>query len=333
MEPADPPTKETKPSRAVLTLALGKRLYAEMAYNLARSFLWWHRNNDIQFYLATDDTAPLPPDLAKIQRILLQPGQYGEGFSPKLSLDLIAPAARTLFIDADCLCVGRLDSVFAQLAGRTVGVIGGSIAEGEWFGEVAPLCRRLGVPSLPKFNGGIYYLEPGPAAREVYSQARELETRYDALGLVRLRGRPNDELLMAMAMASHGLAALPDDGTILSSPYECPGPFSLDVLRGRSSLLNPPAPHPDHRAWYPFTRVHPTVVHFLDGFNRSYQYRAEAVRLRFWASGGMVRAVVWCWSLLAVAWPGQLRERLKAGLRPLYRLVFGYRTLRRSERL
>ena len=240
------------PERAVLTLALGKPLYTEMAFNLARSFLWWHRENDVQFFLATDQEGSPPPDLRKIQLIKLQRGQYGEGFSPKLFLDVLAPAPRTLYIDADCLCVGKLDTVFARFAGRPVSVVGGSISEGEWFGDVEKMCRRVGAKALPKFNGGIYYLERGDVSRQVYAQARDLEQEYDALGLKRLRGRPNDELLMAMAMAAHHQEAIPDDGSILGDPQACPGPMSLDAIKGGSRLTNPPPPHPLHQAWYPF---------------------------------------------------------------------------------
>ena len=325
--------KSVPPERAVLTLALGKPVYIEMAYNLARSFLWWHQDSDIRFYLATDREESPPPDLSAVRFIRLKPNQYGEGFSPKLHLDAIAPADCTLFIDADCLCAGNLDPVFERFRGRPVSAVGSSISEGNWFGEVAPLCHRLGVPSLPKFNGGIYYLERGKVATQAYAQARELEKEYDALGLQRLRGRPNDELLMAMAMASHSLTALPDDGSVLSSPYECPGPFATDVMRGVADLINPPPPDPRHRTWYPFTRVHPIVVHFLGEFNRSYQYRSEIVRLRFWNSGFLLRSAVRGWALLIILLPGAIFEWLKEHFRPWYRSLFGVRALRSNERL
>ena len=319
-------------NRAVITLAVGKPLYHEMAFNLGRSFLWWHRGSDIRFFLATDRSQPMPPDLTAVQVIHLQKGEYGEGFSPKLHLDALAPAARTLFIDADCLCVGNLDTVFERFVGKAVGVVGGAISQGEWFGEVEPLCRRLGVKSLPKFNGGIYYLERGEVSRQVYAQARELEKEYDALGLQRLRGRPNDELLMAMAMAAHGLTAIPDDGTILSDPQACPGPLSLDVIHGGSRLTNPPAPHPLHRAWYPFREVSPVVVHFLGDSHQTYPYRSAAFRLRFAFAQPMVRWLAAGYAALLIRLPGFCWAQIKRRLRGVYRALFGIRALRASER-
>ena len=67
---------------------------------------------------------------------------------------------------------------------------------------------------MPRFNGGIYYLEPGPTCTAVYEAARQLLPRYDELGFVRLRGSENDEVLMASALAIHGIAPLVEDGLI-----------------------------------------------------------------------------------------------------------------------
>jgi hypothetical protein len=68
-----------------------------LAVNLARSFLRWHTDSPIRFVLATDQTDALPEDLRKIDIIELGPGQFGEGFSPKLYLNRIAPADQTLW--------------------------------------------------------------------------------------------------------------------------------------------------------------------------------------------------------------------------------------------
>lgn len=275
----------------------------------------------------------MPPDLTWAKMLHLKAGEFGEGFSPKLSLDQLAPADQTLFIDADCLCTRNVGFVFDRCAGRPVTVVGGEIREGEWFGNVKDVCRRFGVEALPKFNGGIYYLERGEMASRVYARARELETEYDSLGLVRLRGRPNDELLLAIAMAVHGLTAVPDDGTILSSPFECPGDLSIDVIRRRASLTNPPPPDPRHRDWYPFHRVQPAVVHFLGDFHCGWQYRREAMRVLFAARGLVGKWIGRILSVLVVEWPGRLQCFLKNGLRPLYHRFFGTREVKRSERL
>ncbi len=98
---------------------------------------------------------------------VVAPGDLGEGFSSKLLLDRFAPASQTLFIDADCLCMASLAGVFTRFSGQSVAVLGGRISTGEWFGDVASTCARAGVLALPKFNGGMYYLEPGAAATAI----------------------------------------------------------------------------------------------------------------------------------------------------------------------
>jgi len=217
-------------SATVLTLALGKPFYFNLACNLARSFRMWHRDDRIKFVLVTDLDKPLPADLTWCQLKRIEPGQYGAAFTPKLSLDLMVVSERTLFIDADCLVYEPLDRLFSVLAGRPVATVGTQICNGEWFGDVAMLCHRLDVSSIPKFNGGLYYLERGAASSSVFRRARELVASYDELGLVRLRGTPNDELVIASAMALHGLRAVPDDGSFMSDPQACPGPMEINNI-------------------------------------------------------------------------------------------------------
>src|SRR4051812_48074082 len=94
--------------RNVLTIATGKTLYLNLAINLARSFYYWNKNENINFYLATDMPDKLPADVEPyINLIPLREGELGSGFSPKLHLDKLAPAGCTLFIDSDCLVYGK----------------------------------------------------------------------------------------------------------------------------------------------------------------------------------------------------------------------------------
>jgi hypothetical protein len=320
-------------SRSVITLAAGNPIFWYMAINLARSFIYWHRESDIRFSIVTDLHAELPSDLERIDILRQPPASLGRGFSSKLQLDQFTFTDQTLFIDADCLCVGKLDSCFDRFAGRPVAVVGGAISRGEWFGDVPGLLQRFGLSQMPKFNGGIYYLEAGAIATSVYEKARELEKHYDGFGLVRLRGRPNDELLMALAMSLHGLESLPDDGTIMGDLYSCPEILKLDVTRGKASLRNPPPPHDQHRPWFPHLEIQPIIIHFLGNFTEGWQYKAETLKLRL---------------IMSRHWPVWLAEffvaisfsvwhrvgcEVKNTFRPLYHFFFGIRAIRLSPRM
>jgi hypothetical protein len=318
--------------RAVITLATTKPVYVDMAIALARSFNVWNRHSGIAFHIITDLDVELPPDLANVQFQRVPVGSLGIAFSAKLHLDSLAPAPRTLFVDADCLCVGPLATVFDRFAGRAVSVAGGKISTGLWFGDVAEICRRIGQPVLPKFNGGIYYVEPGPRATVVYARARELEQQYDAWGLVRLRGHPNDELLMAIAMAEAGLEALPDDDSIMASFNVYPEFLAFDVFAGRCEIANPPPPHRLHEAGYPVRTARPLLPHFVNNYTDHWRYRAEVLKLRLVATGvplWLARVAATC----CVAVPGVAADVGKVKLRPFYCRLFGVRRVRSTSRV
>lgn len=319
--------------RTVLTIATGKKLYIDMACNLARSFWLWNADSGIDFHIATDQPEGLADDVKEhVKTIMLNPGELGEGFSSKLYLDKLAQNGQTLFIDADCLIFGNLENVFERFQRRPVSVVGGYIANGEWFGDTEKICRAFNVPHMPKFNGGIYYLEKGETASQVYQTARDLEKRYDDIGFVRLRNRPNDEVLISLAMQLHNQVPIPDDGTILSDPQACPGGYSIDVLDGKRWLYNPPAPHKLHREWYPFTRVSPLVVHLLGPYTNDYPYKREVFKLKK-AINKRPAALTTILAFITIEAPARAKTFAKNVFRPVYHLLFGVRKAKLSDRI
>lgn len=318
--------------KSVFTVALGKPLYLQMACALARSFRLWHGDSDIHFHLVTDaKRSSLPVDLQNIKLISVRPGQYGTGFSPKLHLDKLAPADRSLFIDADCLCCGSLEPAFESFNGRPVSVIGREISDGEWFGDVAEICRQFGVPALPRFNGGIYYLEKGATASQIYQTARELEPRYDEIGFKRLRGHANDEVLVSLAMALHGQSPLPERGDIMNSLLAGPTGVKIDVFRGQALLLNPKC-HPDHNPWYHQEESRPVLVHFLGCPLSEFPYKYEMRRLDLHFGHGIPIWLATLISEVTVALPKQGAIWLKKAFRPLFRRLFGIRKIHSNAR-
>jgi hypothetical protein len=320
-------------TKSVLTLATGKKTFVDMAVNLARSFNLWNKEGDIDFYIATDLQEHIPEDVKAFAKIItLQPNELGVGFSPKLHLDKLAPQGQTLFIDSDCLVYGNLLSVFEKFKGHQVSVVGNYIAIGEWFGDVAAICKKYNVPHLPKFNGGIYYLENGPIAKQVYATARELETQYDEIGFVRLRGRPNDEVLMALAMQLYQQTPIEDDSTIMSDPQSCPAPYVTDVIAGTNSLVNPPAPHALHQSWYPFNKVSAQVIHFLGHHSADYQYKKDVYRLKKMAAGTL-NFLTDANALISIELKSKAVVYLKNKFRKVYHLLFGVRHIKTTDRI
>ena len=320
-------------NRQVLTIGVGKKLYVDMAVNLARSFLHWHPETDIRFQLVTDQPQLIPSDVRdKIQVIPIQAGSIGVGFSAKLHLDEIAADGQTLFIDSDCLIFGGLNFLFERFKGHAVSVAGKYVSGGEWFGDIATVCKKFNLPHIPQFNGGLYYLEKGIKAAEVYTTARELEEQYDEIGFIRLRNRPNDEVLMALSMQLHGQTPLTDDGTIMSDPQACRGTFKINVISGERLLVNPPPPNPAHQKWYPFNKVSPAIVHFLGSYTNDYPYLREVYRLNK-AAAGKLNLFSEITALATIQYPQQFKAGLKNWLRPVFRKFFNARKIERSERI
>lgn len=317
-------TLSTANQRSVLTIAIGPPMYWTMAVNLVRSIRHWHPPDTLPVTIVTDQSRSLPSDLLNVGIQRVQPGELGAGFESKLHLDQLAKASATLFIDSDCLVYGSLLPLFNRLSGRPVAVVGSPQSDGEWFGDVGHLCRQLGVQGIPRFNGGLYYLEPGTTATAVYTKARELVGRYDELGLVRLRGQPNDELLMAAALALNTLKAIPDDGTVMADPQACPGPMRANVLSGHRRLTNPPPPSRLHQRWYPFGVVQPVIIHFLGHHVYSANYRADVTRLRL-AAHGCPALLASALATMTITLPDRLTAWTKDLLRPVFHRIAGPR--------
>ena len=162
---------------------------------------------------------------------------------------------------------------------------------------------------------------------------RVLEKHYDDWNLVRLRGSPNDELLMAIAMAEAGLEALPDQDDSIMAPFNVyPHCQALDVFKGRCEIANPPLPHWKHRAELPVKTVRPLIPHFVGYYTDHWRYKSEAFKLRY-VAGGLPLALARMGAALFVVFPGIAAEIGKLKLRPLYRNLFGVRCVRASTRV
>jgi hypothetical protein len=252
-----------------------------MALNLARSFEWHNRRNAIRFFILTDLPTSVPPDLTRTTVIHMAKGSLARGFSAKLHLDKLAPSTRSLFIDADCLVLGPLEPLISAFDGRSVGVLGELMHDGEWFGDVTAVRRRLNLSHLLKFNGGVVYVTRSEEARAIYEYARELEAQYDEIGFVRLRGQPNDEMLMSASLAKHGVMPVRNAGEYYADFQWWPELREFDVLNGRCLMVNPPVPDSRHQTRYPATDAHPVILHFLGHHVNTPEYLRASISLRY----------------------------------------------------
>jgi hypothetical protein len=316
--------------KSVFTIATGSEAYLRYAFNLARSFALHNDVEQTSFHVVTDLRCAPPADLSFVRTIDL-PGEIAsKGLSAKLHLDVLAPTEISLFLDSDCLVFRDLEFIFDRFRGNPVSVVGVAVADGDWCGPSATeLCAQFGFASMPRFNGGLYYLEKGTLATSVYQTARQLESQYDVLGFLRHRGWVNEEPLVSLAMAIHSQVSIADDGGILSDLATGLEHTDIDVLDGKSVLYNPPPPSTRHK-WWQNTRGHysPAVIHFADGF----PYNRESFKLALKFTTPLPDAAIAALAVLRYSAPYRTKNAIKSLLRPTYTRLFGHRSAQPSDR-
>jgi hypothetical protein len=314
-------------NRAVFTLAAGTRSYFKMALNLARSFERWNLSDDLHFFIVTDLDLPIPVDLKQTALIKIDADRLPRGFSAKLELDRLQPARQCLFLDADCLVMGPIEPIFTALRGKAVGVLGDVLVTGEWFGDVEKICKKLSIPWMPRFNGGVYYIEKGESASAVFAYARDLEKLYDATGFVRLRGQPADEVLISAALARHNITPTWNDGRYYADFQWWPVLKRFNIGTGDCLLCNPPLGEARHQSQFPADAATPTIIHFLGHHVTSVLYRRSALELMLRSKkipgSGLIARMSYShldfWNVL------------KDILRPVYWFMFGPRRVKQNN--
>ena len=175
-------------------------------------------------------------------------------------------------------------------------------------------------------------MEKGEIATKIYQKARELEPQYDEIGLIRLRNKPNDELLMALAMALYHQEPIPEDGTILGELVNFQSGIEISILNGTCTLKNSPK-HTNYQPSWPLQIGNPIVVHFLGDHTNKYPYLREKRILKELYEKNKSAFVSKIIAFCRVTLPFQGIEFIKNITRPVYHLIFGYRKITQSARI
>jgi hypothetical protein len=320
--------------RTVLTIATSKKTYVDMACNLAMSFLLWNDITDVNFLLVTDCPQFIPEKIQqKIRVITVSRGELGDGFSSKLQMDQFACTEQTLFIDADCLIYGSLLPAFDTFRGKQVSAVGYNRYKGNDIGfcrDIANVIEVTGISYFPLICGSVYYFEKGDIAKGVFEHARKLLKSYNDIGLVTLRGKENEEPLLAISMAKFNQEIVADTGSIKADRmfYEH---LESNVLTGRARLRSigkPPVPE-----YSTLKSAEPLIVHFNASHAETFEYGSETIRLHKFFLQNWPLVFVNSYAVILFVLPGRLRDSLKKAFRPLYNSIFGHRKVALSKRM
>lgn len=313
-----------KSQLSVVTIAVGKTYYLNLAKNLLRSFLLWNKGNGIHFLLVTDNSNYFN-SFQNEQNVTVKQISLSEtekSFTSKFLLFDHVVADANLFIDCDCIIYGNLLPIFEQFKHQDFSVVGENITEGDFFGNVASIIQNFKLSYLPYFVGSIYYFKKNEVSRSIFEMAKALKNNYDQLGFIRLRGKENEEPLFAVAMAHYQQQPIMDDGTVKADAMFFDR-FDCNVQKGRAILRkNEPVSRQ-----LPYAK--PTIVHYNDRYTELEVYLSEQYRL-----DSKLPAMLRDWTV-AVKYllPAFLINNAKKMFRPLYHQFFGPSKIKTIKRL
>jgi len=298
-------------SRGILTLAVGKPKYIEMAKSLARSLILHDPN--LMRGIITDSKDPELGDLFTY-RINIRP-EFGSGLRQKLFLDRYTPFEETLFIDSDSLAVHSLNGFWSAFESVPFGVCGlGTLQHGDTDDsiDVPFILDHFKLSSLPKFNGGAYYFKRTAEASAIFTTARELldhatELRFPNRAINAANGPydgPTDEALYSVAMAIHGLSATNMGRGGMWTAIDSATELAIDIPNGICSFVKRGR------------LVAPDILH-VASFTESRIYLRECFRLEHLTSGNPTRSEeLQLATTAAVLWTRRKLKRLTRRLFP-----------------
>lgn len=254
--------------RGVITLAYGQARFIQQARSLAHS-LQLHAPQ-LPRILITDSNDP------EIRRqftdIIPYRPEYGSGVRQKMFLDRYSPFEHTLFIDSDCLVLGKLDAFWSVFADQYFGVPGYKYlhkGSTDPYFDVDHALETLHLTKIPKFNGGTYYFTRSPEATEFFTTARNILDNWRTLRLCEFRrDGPGDEAVYSLAMALHHIGPISMGSGGMWTPVGYKGPLRLDTLRGTCSFEKEGM------------RLSPEIVHFPGEYVYCFAYARERAKLR-----------------------------------------------------
>jgi hypothetical protein len=257
-----------KPERGILTIAYGAGKYLRMGRALARSIRRYHDQTplavvtDAPEYFGDVYDHTIPVDLS-----------YGSGVTQKLYLDQYTPFGETLFVDSDCLFYGAPDPLWAFFAvDEGLGARSwGPLTHGDDCQGVGDFGRYLdyfGLEHIHNIKGGFYYFDDSVGSDEVFETARDILKRREEAGLTPFKNAPvADEVIIATALALHGIEPRPADAAPVNTFLGRTEPIELNVLDGKSRFLKNG------------THQEPTAIHYGLGTQNGYQYLRDVNRL------------------------------------------------------
>lgn len=216
--------------RGFVTIATGHSRYYSMALNLLHSYRF-HAKSPYPFAILCDHENTITSEFD--HAIILD--APANSYIDKLRLFDYLPYEETVFIDADSLAYGDLNSWFDMFEKMgdfsCFGYASKDLSERNgWFLFSGMKEYKDQISFIPSFNGGVYYLRNSPTCQEVFSIAQDAANNYSDYSFRFFRS-PADEPVLALGMAVCGCEPLNADELVFAPEH---GSMELDIISGKA---------------------------------------------------------------------------------------------------
>jgi len=257
-------------TQGFFTVATGDEHYYKIAAQLLRSYRY-HTARPLPFAIVADRENEYT---ALFDRVILL-DTPANSYLDKLSLYDNLPFDIGVFVDADCLAYGDLNSIFDDFAGADDFCCYGRVLPLEdktgWFNyeDLGDLQPR--VSYCVGLHGGIYYIRKTDAAAKLFATARQIARDYASYKFKGHFATPGDEPIMALSMALHGMKPIPFRRDGICCYWEYENDMALDMAGGTARVRS--TGQPTH------------LVHWGTRFTRGTLYAKQVAVLRLCLEG------------------------------------------------
>lgn len=227
-------------TKGFITVATGKEDYYKLARNLLHSYRFFC-TSPLPFAILADRENEYT---SEFDDVLLFMAGANHSYLDKLELGKYLPYDVTIFIDADCLAYGDLNSLFHYFDAAD---------DFSCFGRVLPLTDKTGwfeydnlgelkdnVSYVVGLHGGIYYMRKSETCRLIFSKAKELVKDYTQFKFKGKFDTPGDEPLIALSMALNNCRPVPFMREAICCYWEYENSMDIDISEGRAEILSVP---------------------------------------------------------------------------------------------
>ena len=275
-------------TRGFATIATGKEHYYKIAHNLLCSYRL--HAGEYPFAIICDRENKYTAAFDKTVRV--EDPAYS--YMDKLRLFDCLPYDETIFIDADCLVYGDIDSwweLFEKAGDFSVfGCAYDDLTTDKgWFMTEGMGKYRDSINFVPSFSGGVYYLRNTETCSKVFETAREAAANYKDYPFAIFKD-PADEPVIALGMAVTNCR-----------PVECSDVGNYTYKRFCNADIAVPRAEWCYRdIWRPIKLIHWGNFGTMKAF-----YLTEASKARRLLKGkppkGLVWTVLYRWKLMYYA--------------------------------